>query len=121
MYDVNEEGRLHKFFFFFFRTDPRLTFDNQKFGEVVVFDTTYKTNEYKKPLIVFARINNNFYSIIFGCAFETYEWVLQTFIDVMGMKRPISVMTDGDKAMRKAIFRRLCINYDHSTLIGMRL
>ncbi|RVX20318.1 Protein FAR1-related sequence 7 [Vitis vinifera] len=33
----------------------------------------------------------------------TYEWVLETFIEAMMNKRPISVVTDGDKAMRKAI------------------
>ncbi|RVW83445.1 Protein FAR1-related sequence 5 [Vitis vinifera] len=33
----------------------------------------------------------------------TYEWVLETFLDAMMNKKPISVVTDGDKAMRKAI------------------
>ncbi|RVW18027.1 Protein FAR1-related sequence 5 [Vitis vinifera] len=33
----------------------------------------------------------------------TYEWVLETFLEAMMNKRPISVVTDGDKAMRKAI------------------
>ncbi|XP_034707036.1 protein FAR1-RELATED SEQUENCE 5-like [Vitis riparia] len=33
----------------------------------------------------------------------TYEWVLETFLDAMMNKKPISVVIDGDKAMRKAI------------------
>ncbi|RVW92888.1 Protein FAR1-related sequence 5 [Vitis vinifera] len=33
----------------------------------------------------------------------TYEWVLETFLDAMMNKKPISVVTDGDKAMCKAI------------------
>ncbi|RVX18438.1 Protein FAR1-related sequence 5 [Vitis vinifera] len=32
-----------------------------------------------------------------------YEWVLETFLDAMMNKKPISVVTDGDRAMRKAI------------------
>ena len=33
----------------------------------------------------------------------TYEWVLETFLIAMMNKKPISVVTDGDKVMRKAI------------------
>ncbi|KAG5552344.1 hypothetical protein RHGRI_010431 [Rhododendron griersonianum] len=34
---------------------------------------------------------------------ETYNWVLATFLEAMDGKRPISVVTDGDLAMRNAI------------------
>ena len=33
----------------------------------------------------------------------TYEWVLETFLIAMMNKKPIFVVIDGDKAMRKAI------------------
>ncbi|KAL6347575.1 hypothetical protein AAG906_026101 [Vitis piasezkii] len=33
----------------------------------------------------------------------TYEWALETFLDAMMNKKPISVVTNGDKVMRKAI------------------
>ncbi|RVX07463.1 Protein FAR1-related sequence 5 [Vitis vinifera] len=33
----------------------------------------------------------------------TYKWVLETFLIAMMNRKPISVVTDGDKAMRKAI------------------
>ena len=33
----------------------------------------------------------------------TYEWVLETFLIAMMNKKPISVVTDGDKSMGKAI------------------
>ncbi|KAL6335592.1 hypothetical protein AAG906_030725 [Vitis piasezkii] len=36
---------------------------------------------------------------------STYTWVLETFLDAMNNKKPLSVITDGDKAMRKAIKR----------------
>ncbi|KAF7112976.1 hypothetical protein RHSIM_RhsimUnG0173400 [Rhododendron simsii] len=34
---------------------------------------------------------------------ETYTWVLERFLDSMDHKKPVSVMTDGDKAMRRVI------------------
>ena len=34
---------------------------------------------------------------------ETYSWILSTFLIAMQGKCPISIVTDGDKAMRKAI------------------
>ncbi|XP_028075828.1 protein FAR-RED IMPAIRED RESPONSE 1-like [Camellia sinensis] len=36
---------------------------------------------------------------------DTYTWVLETFTEAMGNKAPVSVLTDGDKAMREAIRR----------------
>ncbi|XP_028118689.1 protein FAR-RED ELONGATED HYPOCOTYL 3-like [Camellia sinensis] len=36
---------------------------------------------------------------------ETYTWVLETFMEAMGNKAPVSVLTDGDKAMQEAIRR----------------
>ncbi|XP_028082673.1 protein FAR-RED IMPAIRED RESPONSE 1-like [Camellia sinensis] len=36
---------------------------------------------------------------------KTYTWVLETFMEAMGNKAPVSVLTDGDKAMREAIRR----------------
>ncbi|KAK3225395.1 hypothetical protein Dsin_005257 [Dipteronia sinensis] len=60
-------------------------------------------------------------TIIFGFGLlvdetvDTYAWILQTFLEAMHSKCPISVVTDGDKAMSKAIrlvmptaVRRLC-------------
>lgn len=70
-----------------------------------MIDTTYRTNKYRKPLVVFTGINNHFSSIVFDCALvsdekdETYVWVLNKLLDAMNGKKPISVLT----AMRKAI------------------
>ncbi|XP_028095423.1 protein FAR1-RELATED SEQUENCE 5-like [Camellia sinensis] len=36
---------------------------------------------------------------------KTYTWVLETFMEVMGNKTPVSVLTDEDKAMQEAIRR----------------
>ncbi|KAF7152508.1 hypothetical protein RHSIM_Rhsim01G0048200 [Rhododendron simsii] len=68
-----------------------------------------KTNAYRKPLVILAGVNIYFQTTIFGCALlttetvETYTWVLERLLDSMDHKKPVSVMTDGDKAMRRAI------------------
>lgn len=54
-------------------------------------------------------MSNNFTTIVFGCALlsnETevvYNWFLATIIEAMDGRRPILVITDGDKSMRKVI------------------
>ena len=66
-------------------------------------------NAYKKPLVVLVGVNHHHQTMVFGCALlmdesiGTYEWVLETFLIAMMNKKPISVVTDGDKVMRKAI------------------
>ncbi|XP_058209110.1 protein FAR1-RELATED SEQUENCE 5-like [Rhododendron vialii] len=79
------------------------------FGDVLIFDATYRSNAYRKPLVILAGVNSHFQTTIFGCALlttetvEAYTWVLERFLDSMDHKKPVSVMTDGDKAMRRAI------------------
>ncbi|XP_059597995.1 protein FAR1-RELATED SEQUENCE 5 [Vitis vinifera] len=77
-FNIDEESRLANLFW----VDSTARMDYACFGDVLAFDTTYRTNAYKKPLVVL---------------------VLETFLDAMMNKKPISVVTDGDKAMRKAI------------------
>ena len=40
----------------------------QKYGDVVVFDTTYKSNAYQMPFRIFVGINNHGKTILFRCA-----------------------------------------------------
>ncbi|XP_028053921.1 protein FAR1-RELATED SEQUENCE 5-like [Camellia sinensis] len=89
--------------------DSKSWADYAKFGDVLIFDSTYRTNAYKKPFVMLAGVTSHFRTTIFACVLlanetsETYTWVLETFIEAMGNKAPVSVLTDGDKAMRKAI------------------
>ncbi|RVW58741.1 Protein FAR1-related sequence 5 [Vitis vinifera] len=104
-FNIDEESRLANLFW----ADSTARMDYACFGDVLAFDTTYRTNAYKKPLIVLVGVNHHHQTVVFGCALlidesiRTYEWVLETFLDAMMNKKPISVVTDGDKAMRKAI------------------
>ncbi|KAI8543029.1 hypothetical protein RHMOL_Rhmol08G0187300 [Rhododendron molle] len=83
--------------------------DYMCFGDVLLFDVTYRTNAYGKPFVMLAGVNSHFQTTIFGCALltaetvEAYTWVLEKFLDSMGNeKMPVSVMTNGAKAMRRA-------------------
>ena len=104
-YNLTEDNSLHCLFW----ADSTSRMDYKCFGDVLTFDTTYRTNVYKKPFVIFAGVNHHNATSIFGCALlsdetvETYVWVLSTFLHAMDNKMPISVITDGDKAMAAAI------------------
>lgn len=72
------------------------------------FDATYKKNRYNKLLVIFSGMNNHRQTIVFACVFgdateETYTWVLQQFLECMSGKKPLSIVTNGNRAMRQAI------------------
>ncbi|XP_028072968.1 protein FAR1-RELATED SEQUENCE 5-like [Camellia sinensis] len=92
--------------------------DYAKFGDVLMFDSTYRTNAYKKPFVMLAGVTNHFRTTIFACVLlanetiDTYTWVLETFMEAMDNKAPVSVLTDEDKAMREAN-RRVFLDARH--------
>jgi len=55
----------------------------QRYGDVVVFDTTYKVNSYEMPFGIFVGIHNHGKTILFGCALLRNEtiaafcWLMQ--------------------------------------------
>ncbi|XP_030970242.1 protein FAR1-RELATED SEQUENCE 5-like [Quercus lobata] len=104
-YTVDKESCLANLFW----TDSQSRLDYECFGDVLAFDTTYKTNVYKKPLVILVGVNHHWQTTLFGCAvlvdeiIESYIWVLQNFLVAMNKKTPISIVTNGDKAMSAAI------------------
>ncbi|OQU86059.1 hypothetical protein SORBI_3003G007000 [Sorghum bicolor] len=64
--------------------------DYAKFGDVVTFDTTYRTNLYNLPFGLFVGVNNHFQSIVFGGVLltseriEDFEWCFNNFVEIMG-------------------------------------
>ena len=63
-FTIDEEKRLEHIFWSHLHS-----FDwYQKYGDVVVFDTTYKVNAYDMPFGIFVGVNNHRKSILFGCA-----------------------------------------------------
>ncbi|XP_052110358.1 protein FAR1-RELATED SEQUENCE 5-like [Arachis duranensis] len=51
-----------------FWADGKMVSDYHLFGDVVAFDSTYKSNKYKKPLVVFSGTNHHKQTTIFGFA-----------------------------------------------------
>ncbi|XP_028084325.1 protein FAR1-RELATED SEQUENCE 5-like [Camellia sinensis] len=113
-YDVCKDNKLQNLFW----ADSKSRADYAKFGDVLIFNSTYRTNTYKKPFVMLAGVTNHFRTTIFACVLlanktiDTYTWVLKTFMEAMGNKAPVSILTDGDKAMREAI-RRVFPNTRH--------
>ncbi|XP_072055227.1 protein FAR-RED ELONGATED HYPOCOTYL 3 [Arachis hypogaea] len=83
--------------------------DYQYFGDVLAFDSTYKKNKYKRPVVIFSGTNNHKKTTIFGFGLlvdesvGAYRWMLETLMEIMCVKKPAVVVTDGDKAMIKAV------------------
>nr|CAH66510.1 OSIGBa0111I14.5 [Oryza sativa] len=81
----------------------------EMFGDIVSFDTTYKTNRYDLPFAPFVGITSHGDNCLFGYAFlqdetsETFQWMFNTFLDCMGGKLPATIITDQDLAMKAAI------------------
>jgi zinc finger SWIM domain-containing protein 3 len=104
-HQLDKKGRLKNLFW----CDSQSRKDYQDYGDVVVFDSTYKMNRYGMPFVPFVGLNNHRRTTVFGCAIVsnedegTYSWVLRTFLKTMYQQRPKAVITDGDAAMIRAI------------------
>ncbi|CAN0924845.1 Protein FAR1-RELATED SEQUENCE 5 [Linum grandiflorum] len=92
-----------------FWADGRSIVDYKHFGDVVYFDTTYKTNGYGRPFAPFVGVNHMKQTIIFGAALlydetvSSFKWLFETFLTAIGRKQPKTILTDQSAAMTKAI------------------
>ena len=80
-YTIDEDRRLEHLF-----QCPVQSFDwHHKYGDVVVFDTTYKMNTYDMSCAIFVGIDNHGNMILFGCALlcnettSTFKWLMKVF------------------------------------------
>ena len=102
---LDEGGRLSNVFW----RDSMMNENFQIYGDVFVFDTTYRTNRYNLICAPFVGINNHWKNVMFGCAFlsdektETFEWLFENFKKSMRGKCPVSLFTDQDQAITNAI------------------
>uniref|UniRef100_A0A803MUZ0 Protein FAR1-RELATED SEQUENCE n=1 Tax=Chenopodium quinoa TaxID=63459 RepID=A0A803MUZ0_CHEQI len=114
----DKEGRICNIFW----RDSMMLEDYRIYGDVLVFDTTYRTNRYNLICAPFVGINNHWHNCMFACAFigdemtDSFVWLLQTFFKAMEDRKPTSIFTDQDQAMANAILEvipntrhRLCI------------
>ncbi|OQU76475.1 hypothetical protein SORBI_3010G151325 [Sorghum bicolor] len=82
--------------------------DFAKFGDVVTFDTTYRTNLYNLRFGLFIGVNNHFQSIVFGGVLtnekvQDFEWAFSKFSEIMFGKQLQTILTDQCQAMAAAI------------------
>ncbi|KAJ1703204.1 hypothetical protein LUZ63_002983 [Rhynchospora breviuscula] len=103
--EVDEGGQLKNLFWI----DGRARRAFQEFGDVVTFDTTYRTNRFCMPLAPFIGVNHHRRCVFFGIAMLRSEhiagfvWLFKTWVKAMYGKKPRAIITDQDPAMRIAI------------------
>lgn len=94
-FQIDEQGTLKSMLW----CTGKNRYDYSKFGDAITFDTTYRTNLYSLPFGLFVGINNHFQSIIFGGVLLTteqtsdFQWAFKTFVDIMGGKAPMTMLT----------------------------
>ncbi|XP_060673300.1 protein FAR1-RELATED SEQUENCE 5-like [Ziziphus jujuba] len=107
--DVNDDGKLKCCFW----ADSVSRRAYGCFGDVVVFDTTYNTNQYGMIFAPLVGINNHGQTVLFACAFlsdektESFVWLFELLKDSMPTNNPKMIITDQDPAMTKAIVQSL--------------
>ncbi|XP_056688553.1 protein FAR1-RELATED SEQUENCE 5-like [Spinacia oleracea] len=95
-FELSEEEGLLSFFW----RDGRMKRDYDYFGDLLVFDTTYRTNKYDMICAPFVGMNHHSNNVMFGIGFvinektESFNWLFQTFLTSMGGNPPITIMTD---------------------------
>lgn len=83
------------------------------FGDVVTFDTTYRSITYGLLLGAWFGIDSHGKAIFFGSVLlqeensHSFAWALQTFVRFMRGRRPQTILTDIDSGLRDAIAREL--------------
>ncbi|KAL8474795.1 hypothetical protein ACS0TY_031288 [Phlomoides rotata] len=66
---MDDEGKLAHIFW----RDSMMKEDYVIYGDVMVFDTTYRTNKYELICVSFVGVNNHLKNTMFGCAFISDE------------------------------------------------
>ena len=73
-----------------------------QYNDVLLIDSTYKTNKYSYPLVIISGADNEGKNIIFAVAFindetqATYKWVLNSFSNLMESVHPTIIISDQD-------------------------
>ncbi|GKV04010.1 hypothetical protein SLEP1_g16228 [Rubroshorea leprosula] len=109
------------------RKDGRAREMYQNFGDVVVFDVTYRTNTFLLPFAPFTGANHHGQSTLFGCALlsdnqeDSFVWLFERWLRCMGGKAPGAIITNQDPAITNAI-KRVFPNTRHrdTFFAGMR-
>ncbi|XP_030475753.2 protein FAR1-RELATED SEQUENCE 9-like isoform X2 [Syzygium oleosum] len=111
---IDQDGRLTNLFW----RDSLSKFDYDCFGDVVMFDTTYRVSKYNMICAPFVGVNHHWRNTSFGCALlldetvNSFIWLFETFLEAMGNRAPKTIFTDQDQAMEKAV-EKVFLNAQH--------
>jgi len=106
----------------FFWRDSLIREDCNLFGDVVVFDTTYRTNKYDMICIPFVGINYYNKNIMLGCGFilnekiKSFIWLFQTLLSSMDEKHPMTIMMEQAPSIA-AVIRSVFLQAKHRLYI----
>ncbi|KAK9062811.1 hypothetical protein SSX86_020001 [Deinandra increscens subsp. villosa] len=94
--------------FTLFWADDVAKINYKAFGDVLVFDATYRTNRYKMVFVPFTGVDHHKRSVTFGGALikrettECYKFILESFMEAHATQ-PKIVFTDQDLAVQAAV------------------
>ncbi|WCJ33355.1 FAR1-related sequence 5 [Euphorbia peplus] len=92
-----------------FWTHDKMAVDYYHFGDIVCFDTIYRTNKDSLPFVQFIGLNHHNQPIIFAAALlfddstESFKWLFNTFMEAMSGKKPKVILIDQDVAIIEAL------------------
>lgn len=96
-----------------FWADARSILDYSYFGDVVLFDTTYRMNRNDLPIAQFIGVNHHKQLVVFGSALlldettESFVWLFKTFMAAMLGCQPKTILTDQCAAIDRAVIMTL--------------
>ncbi|OMO98340.1 hypothetical protein COLO4_13984 [Corchorus olitorius] len=92
-----------------FWADGRSRFSCSQFGDVIIFDTSYRMSNYVVPFATFVGVNHHKQPVLLGSALianeseESFTWLFQTWFRAMSRRHPQSIIADQDIAIQQAI------------------
>ncbi|XP_077238587.1 protein FAR1-RELATED SEQUENCE 5-like isoform X2 [Tasmannia lanceolata] len=102
---VDEEYRMTNFFW----ADARSRLAYNYCGDVVTFDTAYRTNRCGMPFAPFIGVNHHKKPVLFGCSLlldeteASFVWLFETWLEAMSGCHPITLITDLDPDIGEAV------------------
>ena len=92
-----------------FWANARMLINYDYFGDVISLNTTHCTNKGNRLLALFCGFNHFRGIVIFGVALlydetiKSFKWLFQTLLAAYRQKKCLTIFTDQDQAMAKAL------------------
>nr|GMC88176.1 protein FAR1-RELATED SEQUENCE 9 [Ipomoea batatas] len=92
-----------------FWADGNARMNYNYFGDTVKLDTSYQKNGFRVPFVTFTGLNHHGQPILFGCALlfdeseTSFIWLLQTWLQAMSARHPLSITTVADRHIQMAV------------------